>query len=118
MGRLTTHVLDTAAGKPAAAIPLRLVYVGIDGSRTELLATQTNRDGRTDRPLLEGLAVVTVVYELSFTVKDYFAKTQTAASELPFLDVVTVRFCIAKATEHYHVPLLVSPWSYTTYRGS
>ena len=53
MGRLTTHVLDTAAGKPAAAIPLRLVYVGIDGSRTELLATQTNRDGRTDRPLLE-----------------------------------------------------------------
>ena len=118
MGRLTTHVLDTAAGKPAAHMPLRLVYIASDGSKKEILATETNQDGRTDRPLLDGSACVAGVYELIFTVRDYFAKAQATCSNPPFLDVVTLRFCIANAQEHYHVPLLVSPWSYSTYRGS
>lgn len=118
MGRLTTHVLDTASGKPAAQMLLRLVRVNEDGSRDLVGSATTNRDGRTDAPLLEGAAFRAGTYELSFTVREYFARTSLTVADPPFLDVVTLRFTVASADEHYHVPLLASPWSYSTYRGS
>ena len=106
-GRLTTHVLDTARGRPAAGIPVELAR--LDGDGRELVAsTRTNADGRTDAPLLEPLEPGT--YELTFDVGGHF--------EEGFLERVPVRFTIADADAHYHVPLLVSPWSYSTYRGS
>ena len=108
-GRLTTHVLDTARGRPAPGIPVELARV--DGERRELLrALRTNADGRTDEPLLQGGELRAGTYELVFDVGDHF--------EDGFLDRVPVRFTIADADAHYHVPLLVSPWSYSTYRGS
>ena len=106
-GRLTTHVLDTARGRPAAGIPIELARV--DGDRREVLRNvRTNEDGRTDAPLLDELEAGT--YELTFDVGGHF--------EDGFLEQVPVRFTIADAGAHYHVPLLVSPWSYSTYRGS
>ena len=106
-GRLTTHVLDTARGRPAAGIPIELARV--DGDRREVLRTvRTNEDGRTDAPLLDELEAGT--YELTFDVGGHF--------EDGFLERVPVRFTVADAGAHYHVPLLVSPWSYSTYRGS
>jgi 5-hydroxyisourate hydrolase len=106
-GRLTTHVLDTARGRPAAGIPVELARV--DGDRREVVATtSTNADGRTDAPLLDAPEPGT--YELTFDVGEHFGEG--------FLGRVPVRFTIADADAHYHVPLLVSPWSYSTYRGS
>jgi 5-hydroxyisourate hydrolase len=106
-GRLTTHVLDTARGRPAAGIPVELAR--LDGERREVVATTTtNADGRTDAPLLEAPEPGT--YELTFDVGGHFDEG--------FLGRVPVRFTIADADAHYHVPLLVSPWSYSTYRGS
>ena len=108
-GRLTTHVLDTARGRPAAGIPVELAR--LDGERREVLRTlRTNADGRTDAPLLDGDELQAATYELVFDVSGHFADG--------FLDRVPVRFTIADADAHYHVPLLVSPWSYSTYRGS
>jgi hydroxyisourate hydrolase len=109
MGRLTTHVLDTARGRPAAGLEIELRRDG----RT-LRRVTTNADGRTDGPLLEGEELVPGVYELVFAVGDYFAE----AADPPFLGQVPVRFGIADADAHYHVPLLASPWAYSTYRGS
>lgn len=109
-GKLTTHVLDTAHGRPAAG--LRLELHRLDGGRTELVRTETNADGRTNGPLLEGEAFAPGTYELTFHVGDYFGEPAR------FLDVVPIRFTIADASAHYHVPLLCSPWSYSTYRGS
>ena len=106
-GRLTTHVLDTARGRPAAGIPVELAR--LDGGRREVVATTTtNADGRTDAPLLDAPEPGT--YELTFDVGEHFDEG--------FLGRVPVRFTIADAASHYHVPLLVSPWSYSTYRGS
>ena len=117
MGRLTTHVLDTANGKPGADILVELFR--LDGEqRIALGAQRTNRDGRCDAPLLEGNALRAGVYELDFAIGDYFHLHGAAQSEPRFLDVVTLRFGIADASAHYHVPLLASPWSYSTYRGS
>jgi 5-hydroxyisourate hydrolase len=108
-GRLTTHVLDTAHGRPAAGIPIELTR--LDGDRRELLRTlRTNADGRTDEPLLAGGELRAATYELVFDVSGHF--------DDGFLDRVPVRFTIEDAEAHYHVPLLVSPWSYSTYRGS
>lgn len=109
MPTLTTHVLDTASGKPAAGMKLRLVR----GSEI-LLESVTNADGRCDAPLLEGDALLPGDYVLSFAVREYF---ESQGSECPFLDVVPLAFSIA-AGASYHVPLLCSPWSYSTYRGS
>jgi hydroxyisourate hydrolase len=111
-GALTTHVLDVAHGQPARG-------VGIELWRDEVRIARavTNEDGRTAEPLVAPGALEAGVYELRFAVGAYFASTGTAADP-PFLDVVPVRFGIADAGAHHHVPLLVTPWSYSTYRGS
>jgi 5-hydroxyisourate hydrolase len=109
-GRVTTHVLDTANGRPGAG--MKIEFAVLDGEAWRHLKTVTaNQDGRTDAPLLEGDAVRAGTYRLLFHVGDYFGQKQ-------FLDVVPVRFGIADASAHYHVPLLCSPWGYTTYKGS
>ena len=118
MGRLTTHVLDTAAGKPAAHLLVRLFLIEEDQSRTLKTETKTNQDGRTAQPLLDKDAFRCGTYELSFQVDQYFTSSQHTLSSPPFFDVITVRFTIADDSQHFHVPLLVSPWSYSTYRGS
>ena len=117
MGKLTTHVLDTARGCPAKGINLELWEISQLGQKTLLKTTVTNADGRTDNPLLtEDLAIG--IYELVFIVGDYFASYSEALPNPPFLNRIPIQFGIADATTHYHVPLLVSPWSYSTYRGS
>ena len=117
-GRLTTHVLDTAHGRPAAGVAVELAR--LDGQRTVLASVRTNADGRTDAPLLEGTALIPGVYELVFAIGDYFAAEAAGAPAggRPVLGVVPIRFGVADAGAHHHVPLLASPWSYTTYRGS
>lgn len=115
MGKLTTHILDTANGRPAANVAIRL-FAG-DAERTLLATTATNSDGRTDAALLEDDTMTTGSFELEFDIADYFATQGKQLSDPPFLDTVVIRFSV-RADEHYHVPLLVSPWSYSTYRGS
>lgn len=115
---LTTHVLDTARGRPAAGMRIDLGAVEPDGRLRPLRTVTTNAEGRTDAPLLAGGDMVAGTYELAFHVGAYFAATGTALADPPFLDRVPVRFAIVDAEAHYHVPLLVSPWSYATYRGS
>lgn len=118
-GYLTTHVLDTAQGRPAAAMHIELWRVQPETEqRTLVKMVQTNLVGRTSEPLLAGDECVAGVYELVFIVGEYFAGQGLAARALPFLDRVPVRFGLADADAHYHVPLLVSPWAYSTYRGS
>jgi 5-hydroxyisourate hydrolase len=117
MGRLTTHVLDTHGGAPAAGMRVELFLLQ-DGGARPLADVLTNADGRCDGPLLSGEAMLAAVYELRFHVGAYFAARAVALPEPPFLDIVPVRFGIADAAGHYHVPLLVSPWAYSTYRGS
>jgi 5-hydroxyisourate hydrolase len=117
MGRLTTHVLDTAHGRPGRDVEVRLFRI-VDNSRKNLLSARTNADGRCDQPLLEGSALQPGVYELDFHMGAYFAALGVAQTQPPFLDVVTLRFGVADAGQHYHVPLVVTPWSYSTYRGS
>jgi 5-hydroxyisourate hydrolase len=116
MGRLTTHVLDTASGKPAAGVRLRLLRLG--AASESLLAAETNADGRCDRPLLEGESFKAGEYQLEFEVAEYFRGQGVALPAPPFISTVILRFGIADPAGHYHVPLLVSPWSYSTYRGS
>ncbi|MBD2021082.1 hydroxyisourate hydrolase [Leptolyngbya sp. FACHB-36] len=117
-GKLTTHVLDTAQGRPAADLTIELWAIDPASEQKTLLKTvQTNTDGRTDAPLLTGKLQIGV-YELVFAVGDYFAQSSLSTQTPPFLDRVPVRFGIADAATHYHVPLLASPWSYSTYRGS
>ncbi|MCC8391645.1 hydroxyisourate hydrolase [Paraburkholderia sp. MMS20-SJTR3] len=117
MGKLTTHVLDTANGRPGAGIKVELFALAGE-SRRALKTATTNSDGRCDEPLLEGAALVAGEYELVFGAGDYFASIGTKVPEPRFVDRVVLRFGIADAGAHYHVPLLVSPWSYSTYRGS
>ncbi|GGE20682.1 5-hydroxyisourate hydrolase [Aureimonas endophytica] len=115
-GRLTTHVLDTALGRPAAGLSLSL-YRFDDGRRLDILSTVTNADGRCDAPLLGGEAFRAGRYELVFAAGDYLRRTQPGLAEPLFLDEVVIRFGMAEAA-HYHVPLLLSPFGYSTYRGS
>jgi 5-hydroxyisourate hydrolase len=115
-GRLTTHVLDTASGKPAAK--LRIDLFRVDGDRLmPLHSTRTNEDGRCNNPLLTGTDMRSGAYELRVHVGEYFGN-EPANGQTPFLDVVPIRFCIDDENVHYHVPLLVAPFGYSTYRGS
>jgi 5-hydroxyisourate hydrolase len=116
MGRLTTHVLDTALGRPAAGV--EIVLYRVTPQRQELARSHTNADGRLDNPVLDGDAFVPGVYELVFQAGAYFRSLKLELPEPPFVDEVVLRFGIADAEQHYHVPLLVSPWAYSTYRGS
>ena len=116
MGRLTTHVLDTARGRPAAGLMLALHRRGPE--RRLLRQEVTNADGRLDAPLLEGDTMLAGAYELVFEAAAYHRAVGLELAEPPFLDVVVIRFQLADPAAHYHVPLLLSPWSYTTYRGS
>ncbi len=115
-GYLTTHVLDTASGRPGNEIAVDLYR--IDGERRLIAQAVTNNDGRCDSPILSGESFVAGVYELVFAAGEYFRKQGVELPEPAFLDEVVLRFGIADESEHYHVPLLVSPYSYSTYRGS
>ncbi len=116
MGRMTTHVLDTALGRPAAGLALALFRVG--PRREQAAEAVTNGDGRCERPLLEGDTFTPGAYELVFEAGAYFDRIGLKLPEPKFLDRVVIRFGIADATAHYHVPLLLSPFGYSTYRGS
>lgn len=116
MGKLTTHVLDTARGNPASNLTIELWAIDRQSQEKSLIKiVTTNADGRTDTPLLIDGEFAVGLYELVFYVGEYFA---SEASDPPFLDRIPIRFGIADPAAHYHVPLLVSPWSYSTYRGS
>jgi len=117
MGKLSTHVLDTAAGLPAAGLAYRLERIA-PGARTELARGTTNADGRTDEPLLGPEPLVVGSYELHFEVAAYFRARGVALPDPPFLDVVTLRFGVSQPDARLHVPLLVSPYGYSSYRGS
>ena len=118
MGRLTTHVLDTSNGLPAANLSLALWEIDRDGERRLLLETRTNADGRVDAPLLEGAAFRAGVYEIVFRVGAYFWGRGIDLPDPAFLDEIPLRFGVGDASGHLHVPLLVSPYGYATYRGS
>ena len=115
---LTTHVLDTARGVPAAGMQAELFRLSPGGGRERLKGFVTDADGRADAPLLEGAGFRRGTYELVFRAGDYFRAAGLTLPDPPFLDEITLRFGIAEEGAHYHVPLLVSPWSYSTYRGS
>ncbi len=115
MGKLTTHVLDTASGIPAAGVDIRLY--ALEGGRELKAAAVTNDDGRSEQPLLADEVLVTGDYELEFDVGEYFRRRGAELDDPAFLNTVVIRFAV-RGGEHYHVPLLVSPWSYSTYRGS
>jgi 2-oxo-4-hydroxy-4-carboxy-5-ureidoimidazoline decarboxylase len=117
-GRLSTHVLDTHSGKPAAGIPVELVELSALGENRIMTRTLTNHDGRTDQPLIGGRPVPIGNYELCFNVAGYFASRSVPLSDPPFLDSIPLRFSVSDPEGHLHVPLLVTPWSYATYRGS
>ena len=117
MGRLTTHVLDTAHGCPGQGIRIE-VYRLVGDERERLKEVVTNDDGRCDAPILEGDGFLAGDYELVFHAGDYLRRQGVEASEPRFLDVIPLRFGVADATQHYHVPLLLSPYGYSTYRGS
>jgi 5-hydroxyisourate hydrolase len=117
MGKLTTHVLDTSAGMPAAG--MRVDFAAVGGAGVDPIATvYTSANGRTDKPLLADDAMRVGEFELIFHVAAYFRGQNRDLPDPPFLDRVPIRFAIADASAHYHVPLLCSPWAYSTYRGS
>jgi 5-hydroxyisourate hydrolase len=120
-GRLTTHVLDLVNGRPAGALRIELWRIEPldEGDQRTLVQTHlTNEDGRTAEPMLSGAEMTAGVYELVFFLGQYFADVGAANAAIPFLDRVPIRFGIADPNAHYHVPLLASPWAYSTYRGS
>jgi 5-hydroxyisourate hydrolase len=117
-GRLTTHVLDTARGRPAQGVRITLYRIGDEGHR-RIAETVTNADGRTDAPMLAGEALTAGTYELVFAAGDYLRGSGQAPAEgVLFLDEIPIRFGIRDPGQHYHVPLLISPFAYSTYRGS
>jgi 2-oxo-4-hydroxy-4-carboxy-5-ureidoimidazoline decarboxylase len=116
-GHLSTHVLDTHGGTPAADMAIELFELSADGARRILVNTVTGHNGRTDKPLIGGRPVPIARYELRFHVGDYFARRGAPLADPPFLDVVPIQFAVAEPEGNYHIPLLVTPWSYCTYRG-
>jgi len=117
-GRLSTHVLDTCNGTPALGVKIELLELSDNGDRRTITTAETNADGRTDAPLIGGQPVPIGRYELHFHIADYFRRLGLPLADPPFLDVVPVQFSVADPEGHYHVPLLATPWSYSTYRGS
>jgi 2-oxo-4-hydroxy-4-carboxy-5-ureidoimidazoline decarboxylase len=117
-GHLSTHVLDTHGGHPAAGVAIELCEVAASGATRLIKRAVTNADGRTDQPLLSGAPVPIATYELRFAVSDYFARQGAPLADPPFLGIVPIRFAVAEPEGRYHVPLSVTPWAYATYRGS
>jgi 2-oxo-4-hydroxy-4-carboxy-5-ureidoimidazoline decarboxylase len=117
-GRLSTHVLDTHSGKPAEGIAIELWELSRDGADRLIARTVSNKDGRTDAPLIGGRPLPIGTYELRFATAAYYAARGVTLAEPPYLDIVPIRFSIAEPEGHYHVPLVMTPWSYSTYRGS
>ncbi|MBV9239546.1 MAG: 2-oxo-4-hydroxy-4-carboxy-5-ureidoimidazoline decarboxylase [Xanthobacteraceae bacterium] len=117
-GRLSTHVLDNFSGRPAQGVAIELFEVSKTDERRLVTSGVTNHDGRTDGPLISDRPLPIGRYELRFAVGAYYAALKASQADPPFLDVVPVRFAMAEPEGHYHVPLLCTPWSYTTYRGS
>jgi 5-hydroxyisourate hydrolase len=118
MAGLTTHVLDTVRGRPAAGVEIELYELKPDGQRQRIAHVRTNADGRTDAPLIPAGEARKGGFELVFHIGDYFRAQGAAMAEPAFLDLVPIRFAVADASAHYHVPLVATPWSYSTYRGS
>ncbi len=116
MGRLTTHILDATHGKPGDKIKVSVYAIGAE--RKLLKVAETNSDGRVDKPLLEGAELVSGVYEIEFAIGAYYKRMGVKLPDPPFVGDVVLRFGVANADQHYHVPLLVSPFAYSTYRGS
>jgi 5-hydroxyisourate hydrolase len=115
---LTTHVLDVTRGGPAERVRIELYELAAEGEHTLVADVSTNADGRTDAPLISARHARVGRFELVFHAGDYFRRQGVKTAEPPFLDLIPLRFAIADPAAHYHVPLLVSPWSYSTYRGS
>ncbi|WP_417760834.1 hydroxyisourate hydrolase [Shewanella sp.] len=118
MGKLTTHILDTTCGKAASNVVIRLYKIDQQTAKTLVSETRTNADGRCDAPLLEGAGFISGNYELEFDIGDYFAARAVTLDTPRFLDTVVLRVGLDQQQAHYHIPLLVSPYSYSTYRGS
>lgn len=117
-GRLTTHVLDTARGRPAAGLAIELYRCEPQGDRLWIATATTNADGRVDAPLIEGDDFLAGTYELLFHAGDYLRRSGAGVTDPAFLDLIPLRFGVADPSGHYHVPLLLSPYGYSTYRGS
>jgi 5-hydroxyisourate hydrolase len=118
MGRLSTHVLDSVSGRPAAGMRIEFLEANADGGWTHRAEIRTNADGRTDKPVMAGEEFHVGRFQLRFHVAEYFRAQGVAVADPPFIDIVPIHFGIAEADGHYHVPLLCSPWTYSTYRGS
>jgi 2-oxo-4-hydroxy-4-carboxy-5-ureidoimidazoline decarboxylase len=117
-GHLSTHVLDTHSGHPAEGVLIELCEIEAGGTVRTIKRAMTNADGRTDEPLVSGMPIPIAIYELHFLVSDYFARQRVPMSDPPFLGIVPIRFAVAEPEGRYHVPLSVTPWAYSTYRGS
>ncbi|MEI7530918.1 MAG: hydroxyisourate hydrolase [Betaproteobacteria bacterium] len=117
MGKLSTHVLDTTRGKPGQGITIHLSKI-INNLSVPILSAVTNQDGRCDQPLLQGEEFEAAEYQMEFLVGEYFEKFHNDLPNPPFLNKVVIRFNVSNSNENYHVPLVVTPWSYSTYRGS
>ena len=118
MAGLTTHVLDTTLGKPASGVEIALYAIAEDGAAQRIAVAVTNADGRTDGPLITAADARVGTFELRFHIGAYFRRLGAPTADPPFLDIVPIRFSIADPSAHYHVPLVATPWSYSTYRGS
>jgi 2-oxo-4-hydroxy-4-carboxy-5-ureidoimidazoline decarboxylase len=117
-GHLSTHVLDTHGGHPASGVAIELCEIGAGGAARTIKRATTNADGRTDQPLISGMPIPIATYELRFAVSDYFIRRGVPMADPPFLGVVPIRFGVAEPEGRYHVPLSLTPWAYSTYRGS
>jgi 2-oxo-4-hydroxy-4-carboxy-5-ureidoimidazoline decarboxylase len=117
-GHLSTHVLDSHAGRPADGVAIELFEISSGDQPRLLVETMTNKDGRTDAPLISGRPLPVARYEMKFRIGEYFSRRGVPLADPPFLDEIPVRFAVAEPEGRYHVPLLVTPWSYSTYRGS
>lgn len=117
-GKLTTHILDTAQGEPATGVTVELFQISLSQNAKLIKTLTTNADGRTAQPLLTSNEIAKGTYELRFAMGNYFTQQSATLPDPIFLNIIPIRFSIADTSKHYHIPLLCSPWSYSTYRGS